>query len=552
MNAILKRPFAPSRMTTAQATVASLLVHGIDTVYCVPGVQNDHLMDAFYSARKEIRVIHTRHEQGAAYMALGAAMASGKPAVYCVVPGAGILNTTGALCTAYACNAPVLAVTGQIPSSSIGRNLGILHEIPDQLGILRSLTKWSERVRTPSEGATRVAEAFALMRRGRPRPVALECPLDVWPQAGIVEIAATPVASPPTANIDPELIARSAAILTRARRPLIVVGSGAQHASAQVKKIAERMRAPVMAHRMGRGILDSRHPLSVTAPVGNRLWQDADVVLAVGTRLQMQQMVWGVDANLEVIRIDADPEEISRIRTPEVGLVGDSAVVLDLLLEQLPPPSAFNHTARAEQLQELQAGFAARFRQLTPQIEFLEAIRAVLPENGIFVDELTQVGYVSRFAFPVYQPRTFLSPGYQGTLGWGLPAGIGARVARPDAPVVVVSGDGGFLFNVQELATAVQHAIPVIIVVFNDGAYGNVRRTQIEDFGNRTIASELRNPDFVRLAESFGALGLRASTPEQLSGALRHALAAAAPAVIEVPVGAMPDPWPLIRLGRVR
>jgi len=495
-------------------------------------------------------VIHTRHEQGAAYMALGAAMASGKPAVFCVVPGPGILNTTAALCTAYACNAPVLALTGQIPSANIGRHLGILHEIPDQLGILRSLTKWAERIRTPSEGASRVAEAFAQMSHGRPRPVALECPLDVWPQTGLVELEGAPV-SRPGAQLDPKLIARSVEILARASRPVIVVGSGAQHASDQVRKIAERVHAPVIAHRMGRGVLDSRHPLSVTAPVGNRLWQDADVVLAIGTRLQMQQMIWGVDASLEVIRVDADPEELNRIRPPQVGLVGDAAEVLDLLLEQLPRSSAVNRT-RTERIESLQAQFAAQLRRLTPQVEFLEAIRAALPENGIFVDELTQVGYVSRFAFPVYQPRTFLSPGYQGTLGWGLPAALGAKVARPESPVVVVSGDGGFLFNIQELATAVQHQIPVVAVVFNDGAYGNVRRTQVEELGNRTIATDLRNPDFVRLAESFGASGLRVNTPEQLSGALRDAIRAAVPTVIEVPVGVMPDPWPLIRLGRVR
>ena len=544
------RPLASPRMTTAQATVASLRLHGIDTVYCVPGVQNDHLMDAFHAAQHDIRVIHTRHEQGAAYMALGAAMASGKPAVFCVVPGPGILNTTAALCTAYACNAPVLALTGQIPSANIGRHLGILHEIPDQLGILRSLTKWAERIRTPSEGASRVAEAFAQMSHGRPRPVALECPLDVWPQTGLVELEGAPV-SRPGAQLDPKLIARSVEILARASRPVIVVGSGAQHASDQVRKIAERVHAPVIAHRMGRGVLDSRHPLSVTAPVGNRLWQDADVVLAIGTRLQMQQMIWGVDASLEVIRVDADPEELNRIRPPQVGLVGDAAEVLDLLLEQLPRSSAVNRT-RTERIESLQAQFAAQLRRLTPQVEFLEAIRAALPENGIFVDELTQVGYVSRFAFPVYQPRTFLSPGYQGTLGWGLPAALGAKVARPESPVVVVSGDGGFLFNIQELATAVQHQIPVVAVVFNDGAYGNVRRTQVEELGNRTIATDLRNPDFVRLAESFGASGLRVNTPEQLSGALRDAIRAAVPTVIEVPVGVMPDPWPLIRLGRVR
>ena len=218
------------RMTTAQAVVATLAANEVDTVFCLPGVQNDHLFDALHQAQNSIRTIHTRHEQATAYMALGAAMATGKPQVYTVVPGPGFLNTTAALSTAYACNAPVMALVGQIPAAAIGRGYGLLHEIPDQLAIMRGLTKHAERVRGPAEAPGVVAEAFRQMRAGRPRPVALECAIDVWNRAADVVIPAHPALPAPT-PIDSDAIARAAAMLAKAERPLIVVGGGAQDAA---------------------------------------------------------------------------------------------------------------------------------------------------------------------------------------------------------------------------------------------------------------------------------------------------------------------------------
>ncbi len=208
--------------------------------------------------------------------------------------------------------------------------------------------------------------------------------------------------------------------------------------------------------------------------------------------------------------------------------------------------------SRADELQQVMALSDADWAQCRPQIEFLDVIRSELPEDGIFVDELTQLGYVSRLSFPIYKPRTFITPGYQGTLGWGLATALGAKAAMPNTPVVAVSGDGGFMFNVQELATAVQHRIPIVVVLMNDGAFGNVLRTQSEDFGNRRIASNLTNPDFVKLAESFGALGLRARTPGELKQALRTAFRSGLPTIIDVPVGPLPSPWNVLRFKRVR
>ncbi|MGH7041305.1 MAG: thiamine pyrophosphate-dependent enzyme [Acetobacteraceae bacterium] len=535
------------RSTTAEATVAALAANGIDTIFCLPGVQNDHLFDALHAAQGRIRPIHTRHEQGAAYMALGAAMATGRPAAYAVVPGPGFLNTTAALATAYAVNAPVLALGGQIALAAIGRGTGQLHEIPDQLAIMRGLTKWAERIRSPFEAAPLVAEAFRQMRSGRPRPVALECPIDVWGRAAPVPPAV--LAAPCVPEVDPEAIAAAVKLLGAASRPLIVVGGGAQGASAEVTALAELLQAPVMAHRMGQGVLDRRHPLSVNLLAGWRLWETADVVLAIGTRLATPLLQWGTDAALKIIRIDADPDEIDRIARPALALTGDAAPILRALRAALPgQPRA----SRSDEVAGHRAAADQALSALRPQLDFLAAIRAELPEDGILVDELTQLGYAARLAFPVYRPRTFLSPGYQGTLGWGVATALGAKAARPDVPVVALSGDGGFLFTANELATAVQFRIPIVVVLMNDGAYGNVRRIQAQQFGNRLIASDLRNPDFRRFVESFGALALRADTPDALRTALRTALAADVPAVIEVPTGPMPDPWTLLRPARNR
>jgi acetolactate synthase I/II/III large subunit len=275
------------------------------------------------------------------------------------------------------------------------------------------------------------------------------------------------------------------------------------------------------------------------------------VVLAVGTRLQTQQMNWGVDDGLEIVRIDIDPEEPARLHPPAVGIVGDAPPVLARLADRLARHNR-RRDARADEVEALRAQFWTDAARLQPQLAYLEAIRAELPEDGVLVDDLTQVGYVARFAYPVYRPRSFVTPGYQGTLGWGLAAALGVKAARPDVPVVSIAGDGGFMFNVQELASAIRHQLAVVAIVFNDGAYGNVRRTQKEQMGNRLIASDLVNPDFVRLAESFGVAGFRATTPDQLRNALRAALKLDAPALIEVPCGEMPSPWEFVLMPRAR
>jgi acetolactate synthase-1/2/3 large subunit len=312
------------------------------------------------------------------------------------------------------------------------------------------------------------------------------------------------------------------------------------------------LQAPVLGFRRGRGVLDSRDPLSVTLPLGRDLWGEADAVLAVGTRLLWPITHWGIDRDLAIIRVDADPKEHTRMHKPAVALTGDAKPILQHLLAELPAHN-IKRRSRRDEMRERQAVWRKRMETLSPQIGFLDAIRAELPEDGIFVDEVTQIGFAARLLFPVYKPRTFLSPGYQDPLGWGFATALGAQHARPDVPVVAISGDGGFLFTATELATAMRHKIPLVTIVFNDFGYGNVRRIQQERYGNRQIGTDLHNPDFVAFAKSFDAAAERATTPGHLRAALRSALRRRdAPTVIEVRVGAMPSPWEFIFMEKIR
>jgi acetolactate synthase-1/2/3 large subunit len=537
-------------MSTAEATVATLIAHGIDTVYALPGVHNDHLFDAFQRAGEAVRVIHTRHEQGAAYMALGAALATAKPQAYAVVPGPGLLNSGAALLTAYSMNAPVLALIGQIAHDAIGRGLGHLHEIRDQAGIIARLVDHCARIDGPAEAPAKVAKALRAMREGRPGPAALECAIDVWGKRG--KVAAEKPLPPRNAKIDDDAVRAAARLLAKAKRALIICGGGAQGASLEITLLSSMLQAPVLGYRRGRGVLSSRDPLSVTLPLGRELWGKADAVLGIGTRMLYPLTQWGIDRDLAIVRVDADGEEPARLHKPKAALIGDAAPVLRRLIDALALVNP-RRASRQEEMQERQAKWRARLEaKIAPQLAYVEAIRAELPEDGIFVDEVTQIGFAARIAMPVYRPRTFLSPGYQDNLGWGYATALGAQAARPDVPVLSINGDGGFLYTGNELATAMRHRIPLVAVVFRDDAYGNVRRIQQERFGNRLIACDLSNPDFVKYAESFGAAGRRARNPSELRTLLRESFSRREPSLIEVPIGPLPSPWEFIHMPRTR
>ena len=535
-------------MTAATAVVRSLVAHGITTVFGVPGIHNDPLFDALHGARDRIRMLHARHEQAGGYMALGAALATGRPQAFAAVPGPGVLNASAALLTAWGMGAPVLALAGQIPAHAIGRGYGHLHEMPDQLGLLRGVTKHAARIAGPHDASAAVAQAIHLALSGRRRPVALECAMDVWSRSGPApEAAPIPPVIPP---VDPDAIERAARILGAARRPLIVVGGGAEDAAPELRQVAELLEAPVVSYRRGRGILPTEHRLAVSYPIGHRLWAGADAVLAVGTRLYAPQAAWGTDADLQIVRLDVDPEEPDRYQPPACAIVADAAAGLRALLERLPAHSPVR-PSREDELAGHRAWLADRLARLEPQMGFLRAMRAALPPDGILVDEVTQMGFAARIAFPVPGPRSFMS-GYQDNLGYGYGTALGAKAACPGRAVLSIAGDGGFAYQAMELATAALHGLAVVVVVFDDGAFGNVRRIQREAYGDRQIASGLHNPDFVRFAESFGVAAYRAHTRAELEARLREAFALDAPALVHVPVGEMPSIWDLIAMPPVR
>ena len=537
-----------TRMTGGEAIVDGLIRHGIDTVFGLPGVQVYGLFDALARNKNRIRLINARHEQTTAYMALGYACATGRPAVYTVVPGPGVMNTSAALVTAWGLNAPVLCLTGQVPSMMIGRGRGQLHEMPDQLATLRSMVKWAERIEHPNQAPHLVARAFQEMTSARSGPASLEMAWDQFSASSEVT-PIDPLPPHPVPLPDPEKIDALAGLMAKAKAPMLWVGGGAIGAAAPIKALAERIGAPVVAFRNGRGILDDDHPLSLNVAAGYRLWPETDLLIGFGTKLETPMGRWAKPLpGLKVARIDIDPAEMRRLRT-DINIVADARDVAEQLLKAVKPNK---DKARRVAVAKAKSEAAEDVRTVQPQMSFLEAIRDVLPEDGILCDEMTQVGYVSWIGFPFHAPRTLITSGFSGTLGAGFPMALGAKVACPDRAVVSLTGDGGFLFAGVELATAVLHRINLVTVLFNNGAYGNVLRDQRRLYDGREAGSALRNPDFQLFARAFGVPSWRVTDAAGLRSALGEALKANAPALIEVmtDIGKEAEPWRFLAPGR--
>jgi acetolactate synthase I/II/III large subunit len=562
-----KSTSAAGPMTGGMAIVEALIVNRVDSVFGLPGAQIYPLFDALAQRHDVIRTIGARHEQACGYMAFGYARSTGRPGVYAVVPGPGVLNTTAALATALGCNAPVLCITGGVPSGFLGRGRGHLHELPNQLATLRTLTKWTARIERAADAPELINEAFRQMQAGRPGPVAVEMAWDVMAATEFVQ-PRPGAAIPSVPTPSPLEIDAAARLLIAAERPMILTGSGAQHASEAVRRLAEELNAPVAAFRGGRGVLAEDHPLGISSYAAFRLWADTDAVIGIGTRLELPYMRWAsmmtvIDrpsAPPHLIRIDIDASEMRRL-VPHAGIVADADAGTRALLEAVrrlrgrahgAPTAARNAEAARRRIAIAKREARRAIETVQPQLDYLDVIRAVLPRDGFFVGELSQVGFTSYFGYPVYEPRTYVSEGYQGTLGFGFPTALGVKVAHPDKVVVSVTGDGGFMFGVQELATAAQYGIAVTILVFNNRSYGNVLRDQKSRFGNRVIGAILDNPDFVALAQAFGVNAHRVASPQALRGVLAEAIKSSQPILIEieVPQNSEVSPWEYIHLRR--
>ncbi|MBN06826.1 MAG: thiamine pyrophosphate-binding protein [Rhodospirillaceae bacterium] len=537
--------------TGAGVLVKSLKSHGIDTVFALPGAQLDPLFDAFYAERKSLRVIHTRHEQGAAYMALGYAQSTGQEAVCAVVPGPGVLNAGAGLLTAYSNGAKVLCLGGQIPSHAIDKGVGLLHEMYDQKGTMAATTKWQTRIGNPEEAPAVIEEAFRQMNIGRQRPVFVEMAPDIMATEIELDVA-DPNQDYEVMQPDPDLIEQAAALLGNAENPAIFVGGGIFGAEQELLELAEMLQAPVFMSAAGRGAVDDRHDLAQNMIGAAHQWPKVDAALAVGTKFLPPIFRWGWDDDVKLVRVDPDPDQSIDKWQPDVHLVAHGKPSLAGLANRVSRHNR-SRQSRKEEWRDLKHAADRELAETLPGLyAYGDALRAELPEDGIVCFGVTQMGFYSWFGFPTYHPRTNLQAGIQGTLGYSFPTALGAQVANPDKKVVCVTGDGGFMFASNELSTAIRHGINLVTIVFNNGAFGNVKSNQIEDYGGRLIGWDLANPDFVKYAESFGAIGLRATTPEELRTALRKAFSVSRPVVIDVPFEELVDWRPLQHAYRMR
>ncbi|MXY93585.1 MAG: thiamine pyrophosphate-binding protein [Caldilineaceae bacterium SB0670_bin_27] len=522
-----------ARMNGGEALVRSLAAEGLRVVFGVPGAGQYEAIDALYTT-PGVRYIAVRHEQAASYMADGYARASGEVAAALVVEGPGLFNALSGVATAYATSSPILVVSGGHHHRKKGLELG-------EEAWLGPLTKWVGRAESPAAIPGLVQEAFVQLRSGRPRPVGLEVLPSVF--ASTEEVSLVPPADGSPASVDPDLqaVKRAAEMLVAARRPVIWAGGGVMRAKAAtlVAELADYLQIPVVTTRQGKGTISELHPLSLGMaetrfqPLRNWL-ASRDLILAVGT----SHFSSGDDQ--QVIRIDVDQEEIGG-GDYTVAIQGDAYPVV-MALNRAVAAAGPSRSDKAEAVQaEVAEINGARFdpsRQLQPQWGFMEAVHAALPDDAIVIQGMNQMGYYSRNYFRARGPRSYLTSSSHGTLGCAYPIALGARVGCPDRVVVSLSGDGGFLYNAQELSTAVQYGINAVAVVFNDNAYGNVLRAQMEEFDGHVLGTRLHNPDFVALAQSFGAHGVLAEDADALQEALEESVAGTSgkPVLIEVPV----------------
>ena len=529
-------------MTGGQALIRSIHREGAEVIFGLPGVQMYHAVDPVLD-EPGMRFITVRHEQATAYMADGFTRAGGGTGTAMVVPGPGLLNASAAIGTAYAASSPILVISGQVDRDLIGFDRGILHEVNDQQEAIRPVTKAAYRVLNAADVPAAVHEAFRQLRTGRPRPVEIEIPPET-----LAEVADVDLLEPGDYRRDAASdsdIERAARVLAQARNPIIWAGGGvlSSGASDALLRVAEHLQAPVMTTQEGKGAVPESHYLSMGSLKSRsddfrEHLRHHDVFLAVGTRFATAMLTH----DAQVVQIDVDPDEIGRNFPSTLGVVGDAKGSLEKLAVALADamPPAESKRAMLEKLHA--ARFGPKLR-IEPLDSYMNAVRAAIPPDGILVAGITQLGYYSRMFYPVEQPGTYLTSSYFGNLGYAWPTTLGAKVAQPDRAAVCISGDGGFLFNSQELATAVQHGINAVAVVFNDNAYGNVMRDQADRFDGRVIGSKLHNPDFMKLADAYGARGIRAETPAALEAALSDAIASNdAPTLIEVPFGPVASP----------
>lgn len=521
-----------------------LAAEGVKHIFGIPGIQLDYATNGLSGFTDQITFINARHEQTTTFAADGYHRSTGRIGVALVVPGPGVLNAGSGLVTALACSSKILLISGQIPSHGIGQGYGLLHEIPRQSEILETLCRSSTLVTDPGQIAGALHGAMVQLQNG-PGPVAVELPPDILAAASDGPAIGSEPAGTPDSG-DPAALGMAADRLLAAERPVIFAGGGARAAGTwdELTTLAERLGAPLVSSTNGKGSFDNRHPLSFLPLTAKELLGRADTVLFVGSRcLDGRGNTIKAAPGAATISINNDPNSFGGPRAFDVTVTADAKTGAAALAALLGDDHRQPWLSDAD---EVRARVDADLDTLDPQVPFARALRDAMPDDGVLVNELTQVGYMARYTYDVRHPHSYIDPGYQGTLGYGYPTAIGAAVGNPDRPVVSVNGDGGFGYGMAEMATVMNYGIPLIGVVFRDDAFGNVQRMHKQQFGGVHLGTELKNPDMLELASAFGMSGYQATTPDEFRSTLATAIDAREPALIDVPIGETPDPWAMV------
>ena len=537
-----------AQVKAGRALIESLRAQGVDTLF---GIISTHMMevyDALYDHQDAIRFISTRHEHPAALMADGYARVTGKPGVCFTSSGPGAANSMGGIGEAYFGSSPVLTVTSTAEEDLYGRGLGTAHETTDQLGMFTPITQWNTHISHPEEVPDRIYEAFQRFQTRRPRPIEIEIPVDIQGQVAEVEIPQARHFAPP--EPDPASVEQAAQLLLSGKRVAVIAGNGVHRSGAtqELTRLVEALGIPVFTTTPGKGAIPDDNPLSlgVYARLPNPppdledpiqpFVESLDTILVVGMSPSQSMSKSRGRLSAKLIHVDIDAETIGKVLEPTVAVVGDAKLALTRL-----------HAAVAGKSSQLGAGFDTESRDLKKkisdyrrkvmpnQMKTIEAIRSVTARDAIFMgDVAVAVHQGANFFLEVYEPRTYMTS-HWGGLGFAFPAAIGAKAGLPRRQVICMTGDGGFQYNIQELATCVQYGLNPVVMVFDDSAWGVLKETQRTKYNGRVIASDLQNPSFAKLAEAYGANGVRVESLKELVPALESALKSDTVTVIEVP-----------------
>ncbi|QBJ96296.1 5-guanidino-2-oxopentanoate decarboxylase [Rhodococcus sp. ABRD24] len=520
------------KQTGGRALVTALSAHGVEVVFGIPGTHNLPIYAAL--AESGITHISPRHEQGAGYAADGYARVSGRPGVCITTTGPAILNAAAAAAQAYSDSVPVLFIAPGLPLGHPSNGNGYLHEVKNQFGAMDSIVGHSQRVTSVEEIPLAVAQCFAAMTTGRPRPAYLEVPLDLLDACA--DVQPVPPVQVPVMVPSPDQVRAAAELIAAASRPLLIAGGGSCSAAGQLRDFAETIGAPVITTANGKGVLSEEHPLSLGAglhhPTVADLVADADLVIAVGTELAPSDLWIGpLRAEGRLIRIDIDPTSVSTNAVATIALVGDSGATLAALQNSAGSSGGSGVERAADWRKRLRVDAeheGARYVSLCASLD------KSLDEGAILSADSAMACYYGALSnLPLHQPRSFLYPTGLGTLGYGLPAAIGAKVAAPDRQVVAMLGDGGVMFTVAELAAAAEAGLAIPVIIVDNGGYGEIRNEMV-DRGEAVHAVELGSLDFPALARSLGCHGVALSSADEVGDAVRWALDADRPTLIHV------------------